>query len=183
MGNKFRLKIQYDQDNEGPREWDNLGTFVAWHRRYTVGDEQPSEDPEEYRKALPDDEIILNVFMYEHGNVSYSTAPFSCAWDSGQVGFIHCNPADEFAQGMEEEDIRKALAAEVETYSQWASGDVYGFILEEFIPAECGDPDHGEWETSDSCWGFYGTDWETNGMSEHIPEELHHLLDDAEVSV
>jgi len=182
MGNEFRIKIQHDSDSEGPREWDNLGTFVGWHRNYRIGDAQPSEDPEEYLKALPDDEIILNVYMYEHSGVAYSTSAFGCAWDSGQVGFIHCNPSSEIAQGMEEEAIKKALAAEVEVYSTWANGEVYGYTLEEFVPAACGDPTHGEWEHFDSCWGFYGMDWETNGMMDNFPGGLEYLLVDAEVT-
>jgi len=48
----YRLKIEHDCDPQSPREWDNLGTMVCWHRNYYLGDEQPSEDPQEYRLCL-----------------------------------------------------------------------------------------------------------------------------------
>lgn len=34
-----RMKIDYDQYAESPREWDNLGTMLCKHRRYNLGDE------------------------------------------------------------------------------------------------------------------------------------------------
>ena len=40
----------------------------------------------------------------------------------------------------------KALRQEVETYSQYLSGDVYGYEI------------HKHGEVVDSCWGFYGYD-------------------------
>lgn len=35
------LKIEQDEFDNNPREWDNLGTMVCWHRNYKLGDEQP----------------------------------------------------------------------------------------------------------------------------------------------
>ena len=40
------IKIAYDSDPINPRaEYDNAGKMVWWHRRYVLGDEQPSESP------------------------------------------------------------------------------------------------------------------------------------------
>ena len=50
-------------------------------------------------------------------------------------------------------------------YNQLLSGDVYGFITKNIQGDEL-----------DSCWGFYGTNPMSNGMSEHIAEEYHPLL-------
>lgn len=52
------IKLVADNDAESPREWDNVGTMVCWHRRYRLGDEQPDEEAKEYmreiaRKAVP----------------------------------------------------------------------------------------------------------------------------------
>jgi hypothetical protein len=179
---KYRLKIMQDNDGDGPREWDNLGTFAGWHRTYKIGDVQPSVDPLDYRAALPADEIVLPVYLMDHSGVAYSTEPFGCLWDSGQVGFIHCSPSNPEAEGMTPEAIEAVLTAEIATYSQWASGDVYGFQLEKWEPATCGDVSHGEWVDEDSCWGFYGTDWAENGIAEHLPDEAIPLLEDIEIS-
>jgi hypothetical protein len=40
------------------------------------------------------------------------------------------------------------MAGEVETYSQWANGEVYGYDVQDK-----------EGNSLDSCWGFYGIDY------------------------
>ncbi len=47
---------------------------------------------------------------------------------------------------------RKCLKAEIETYRQWAEGEVYGIII------TANHPDTEEETIIDSCYGFYG--WE-----------------------
>jgi len=38
----FEYRIIHDDFQlESPREWDDLGTMVCWHKRYNLGDEQP----------------------------------------------------------------------------------------------------------------------------------------------
>ena len=57
---KYRYKLIHDQDPMNPRECDNLGTMACWHRRYVLGDEQPSESPEEWicnMSGLDDDQL------------------------------------------------------------------------------------------------------------------------------
>jgi hypothetical protein len=34
----YKIKIVFDEDIWSPRDWDNLGTMVCWHRRYKLGD-------------------------------------------------------------------------------------------------------------------------------------------------
>ena len=43
-----RLSIYLDESPESPREWDNLGTMVCAHRRYSLGDEKADQD-DQYR--------------------------------------------------------------------------------------------------------------------------------------
>ncbi|MGA5019275.1 hypothetical protein ACPCAA_17885 [Streptomyces griseoincarnatus] len=45
------------------------------------------------------------------------------------------------------------IEAEMEEYEAWASGDVWGFIVEETDEPDADEP---EWEHVDSCFGFYG---------------------------
>lgn len=47
-----RVRIIADSDPESPREWENVGTMVCWHRRYNLGDQQPSESAGEYMQSL-----------------------------------------------------------------------------------------------------------------------------------
>ena len=48
-----RVRILVDDDPPNPRqEWDNATRMVCWHRRYNLGDEQPSETPHEWRQSM-----------------------------------------------------------------------------------------------------------------------------------
>ena len=50
-------KIYYDEDPLNPRkEWDHAATMVCWHRRYDLGDEQPTCEPGDYFRNMVDDE-------------------------------------------------------------------------------------------------------------------------------
>lgn len=55
------IKIYADHDAESPREWDNLGTMVCWHRRYTLGDEQPSGSPSDYLASLLREDVAQRL--------------------------------------------------------------------------------------------------------------------------
>jgi len=95
----IKYKIVQDDSPANPREEnDSSCTLVCWHRRYTLGDEQPKCDPEEYtvRKGCFDVTIpehpsykTLNLYLLDHSGLSINTGGFSCPWDSGCVGFVH----------------------------------------------------------------------------------------------
>jgi hypothetical protein len=52
---------------------------------------------------------------------------------------------EDFTDLGSEVDPYDVLRADVETYSQYVSGDVWGFVIED-----------AEGEEVDSCWGIYG---------------------------
>jgi hypothetical protein len=160
-GNEI-FRIITDDDPMDPRECDNLGVITTWHRRYTLGDIRPQEDPAEFIAGLPEGSVVLPVYMYDHSGLALSTSPFSCPWDSGQLGIIYATPERVEELGVAPEDVEKALRSEVETYGQYISGDVYGY--RKLLRSTCGTCGQTEEEELDSCWGFYGTDWEENGL-------------------
>ena len=175
----MRLRIVNDDCQDSPRAWDNMGTMACWHSRYTLGDEQPTEDPQEYIAALPKDSLVLPLYLYDHSGITMNTTGFSCGWDSGQVGIIYVTPEGIKAEGITREQAEANLRSEVEVYDLFIRGAVYGFIVEQEIGRdECG---HSEWEQTDSCFGFYGEDWENNGMKEHLPVEVLPQLENVEV--
>lgn len=163
----MRLIIGQDDDAQSPRElFENVGTMVCFHSRYTLGDEQPSCSPEEYLlemmqqrewrlhgKSVPDEiqlkhvqayidkhYFILPLYLYDHSGITMKITPFSCRWDSGQVGFIY---ADKDCKDYD--DMLAGLTSEVETYDKYLTGDVYFYQLED-----------SSGEVIDSCCGFYG---------------------------
>ncbi len=167
----FRIAIQLDdaRDNN-PREWDNLGTMVCWHRRYNLGDEQSLENlcaliEVSHRPGLTMDRLIdsaarkavmLPLYLYDHSGITMNTTGFSCAWDSGLVGFIYVSLEDvrkeygvkRVTQALRER-VSEQLKCEVSTYDDYLTGNVYSYQIEQ------------DNEIIGSCGGFLG-DYQTN---------------------
>jgi hypothetical protein len=153
VGNLY-VRIEQDTDAQDPRrEFDHLGTMVCWHRRYSLGDGKPDCEPSEFNPN--DHTVCLPLYLYDHSGITMSTTPFSCPWDSGQVGWIYIDAEkirNEYGVKRISKKLRARIAdylrAEVKEYDQFLTGEVYGFIVE----TEDG-------ENVDSCWGFYGAEY------------------------
>ena len=154
----FTIKIHPDEDAESPRtSCDNLGTMVCFHRRYNLGDKHDlrwqdfagwAEIEAHLWKAM-DAAVVLPLYLYDHSNITIRTTPFSCPWDSGQVGFIYVSKdamRKEYGKNITKERIANAtevLKGEVECYDTFLTGGYVGYVVED---------EHGE--HLDSCWGF-----------------------------
>lgn len=195
-----RIRILRDENPSNPRtEWDNVTIMICHHKRYTMGDmkaslEFPTGDFAGWsalaeaigKKYKP---IAMKpLYMYDHSGITISTTPFSCPWDSGQIGFVlvpgsqrkeqwpktlNPQPAEEVILAWAEQ----AIKTDVEVYDQYLRGDVYGFVVDEAVedPTRPGEQmidcdEEPVFDEGDSCWGFYGSDWKTNGMDDHIRE-------------
>jgi len=152
----FDIEIHFDECPESPREWDNLGHIVYWSDRYNLGDER-IYDVDEFLKEHKDD-IVLKVYAYIHSGIALRTAPFDCLpafhaqFDSGHSGFIYVSKEDvlkEYGNLSDEtiERVKNCLQGEIETFSKYLNGEVYGFIIK-----------IGE-NIIDSCWGFDDYDY------------------------
>jgi hypothetical protein len=172
---KFRIKIIQDSDPTSPREDDNLGTMICFHRRYNLGDKHDYQSISELKDK--NDVISLPLYLYDHGGITMSTSPFSCSWDSGQVGVIFVSKKrvrEEFGvkriSNKLQEKVINILKGEVETYDQYLTGDVYGYEICEVITCSEG---HEHENELDSCWGFYGSDYcmeEAEGIVKYYME-------------
>ena len=173
------IKISQDQA-ESPRDWDNLTKMVCFHSNYTIGDDNHDYNKddfgswEELRDAIESTEdpvVILPIYMYDHSGITIATTPFSCRFDSGQIGFIYVTHNSLDAAGLtvrnEEkwsdflERLTKSVIADVAIYDQYIRGDVYAFAIED----EDG-------LVLDSCGGFYGDSLEESGMKEYLTDYL-----------
>lgn len=167
--NGVTIDIYVDESPENPRDWDNLGVIVGWHRRYTIGDKHNHENPADFKDwAKSHPSIVLPVYMYDHSGIALSTSnscyPFNDMWDAGQVGYIFVEISkvkSEFnwhnLTRARIEKINKILQAELQEYAYYINGEVYGFINTCDV---CG-------EELDSCWGFFGSNWKENGLMEY----------------
>lgn len=160
----YTIGIRNDEDPMDPRkEWDNLGTMICLHRRYSLGDKHSYglEEALALEAQIPKrGGVVLPLYMYDHSGITISTSPFSCPWDSGKLGFIFVD-AEKIRKEYGWKRITKArrekievyLRSEVQTYDDYVTGNVYSYTVQ--------DP---EGETVDSCSGFYGYDHEKSGL-------------------
>lgn len=113
--------------------------------------------------------VALPVSMFDHSIIGYGVGhpgQFLGAypWDAGYVGLIYARDedikknflVDEVTDELRER-VRESLAGDVREYSDWASGECYGY--------ECYDKNG---NMVGSCWGFIGDDAETNGMFDDL---------------
>lgn len=159
---KKGVKIFIDEFSEDadPRDRDNLGTIACFHFRYKLGDETDLnasmfsnwEAAEDYLYKENNNKLImLPLYMYDHGGLLISVYPFSCPWDSGQIGYIYADYESVrkfFRVNYVTKKIRKLaeerLREEVRLYGLYLSGEVYYF----------------ETEDGYSCGGFLGYDFD-----------------------
>jgi len=138
--------MSYNEFN--PRiENHNLGKMWCWHRRYELGDADRSKyDTDnfsgwsEMKAAIMKDIkpiAILPLYLYDHSGITMSTRPFSCPWDSGQVGFIFFTRENLKDLGYKvacKSAVEKAIAcleAEVRDYDAYLCGEVEEYEYEE----------------------------------------------------
>ncbi|MFC1453673.1 hypothetical protein ACFLQL_00650 [Verrucomicrobiota bacterium] len=166
----YTIRIEQDEQPEDPRDWSNLGIMVCFHKRYTLGDETDLNSAmfngwEELKSHLIKKErakFIEPLYMYDHSGITISTTPFSCPWDSGQIGFIYTTSKlirEEYGHKSIDsirDLVSAVLASEVMIYDQYLTGDVCGYSIEK------------NEKDIDCCSGFYGAD-------EAIAEAKHNI--------
>ena len=174
----YKIKIREDEDTDSPDDWGDENLFLVYdHRQFTVKrkDFEP-QDIYENGLAYEKNYWIFPVEAYIHSGVSLRlfNGTKQCRWDSSVSGYI-------LASKSEFDNLETATnAAEglIETWNQYLSGEVYGYIIEKpnttyLISKEKFDrlkfendlatleqefDIEDEWEEVDSCWGYYGQD-------------------------
>lgn len=178
---KYELEIEQDCDPMNPRtEWDNLGTMICFHKGYNLGDKTDYkssnyESWDELKNAIIENEgevIILPLYLYDHSGITISTSPFSCRWDSGQIGYIFVSKDKIKKEGMDETKVEEYLKGEVTTYDQYLTGDVYRYAIYEIETCSLG---HTHKNYVEGCGGYYGEDEcreEAESVLRHLEKEV-----------
>ena len=159
-------RLTYESDD--PRDWDNMSTMYCFHNNYRLGDRPNDLKPDLYDSydqmvenhfnINEGEDIIVNLYLYSKGGLTIATIPFSCRWDSGQVGFAVITKETiikEFGDNSPDSraKARHNLQCEVNTYDQYLRGDVYGYRILNSEDIEL-----------DSCYGFFGDDHVKSGL-------------------
>jgi len=187
--NNYNLIVKQDQYPESPRKWDNLGTFIMQHRRCEFGDRLFETDDnsvsfkEDFKHHLNyvedcsiNNVIYLPVYMYDHSGITVSTTPFSCNWDSGQIGYIYATKEkirNEYNVKRISNKLKNTalsvLESEIKLLDNYLTGNMYCYEL------------YKDNNLIDSCCGFYGNDFKEQ-MKEGLPKKIHKLLEQTEVT-
>jgi hypothetical protein len=156
--NGYKVTIERDFDAERPFEGDEECFIVTTRNRYFEVEGPNGEYASDIGENLSEWEEEYDVFPLQaliHGGVHLSLASldhYYMGFDSGQIGFV-------VVKRDETPDTRKYAEGMVETWNQYLSGDVYGFIIED-----------GEGTDVDSCWGFYGLETVKQEAISAVPE-------------
>jgi hypothetical protein len=172
---KPRLVIEYDNDTESPRKWDNLGYFITSESKYTSPDKderlikividtgETARNLKEHIELIKesyddnDDKIIAiyPVTRYEHSGVSYQLGE-KHGFDYSNCGFYIVTKESQKVTGTSKGLFEKTIKAELEIYNKWFNGEVYSYILYDR-----------NGEIKDSCGGFY----DIEDIQEILPKE------------
>lgn len=154
----YRIQIFQDMDAENPFDQLDYVDIVGWHRRSnfntsTIFQSMEPRDVITYARQRRD--ILLPLFMYQHGNYIFSLQDFNDRWDSGQLGYlyIHRKAAlrwffGEQAQVMTRKRLDKIIAIlekELQWYTNYINGEVYMTVITSDTGEEL------------SCFGGYDT--------------------------
>ena len=145
LSNNKRICIEQDDNPENPREYidDSMPKMVCFHKNYNLGDKHQFKTPDEFKRYIANGNFhSMPLYLYDHSGLTMATTPFSCPWDSGQVGIIYI----EKSKIVDEKEAHKIMVNDVKIYDQYLRGAVYGYTLYEND------------NTLDSCWGFYDLD-------------------------
>jgi hypothetical protein len=150
LGNGAVVRVYASRFVDNPRDFaDRLSTMWCWHHRYDLSgrkDRRDSRRPkphhyegwEELGKAIERDikpVVMRPVYLYDHSALALSTTPFSCPWDSGQVGFIFFERDKLKAFGAKiatkkvKERMLRYLQADIAEYSAYLNNEVYEWKL------------------------------------------------------
>lgn len=128
---------------------DMLGYDLAWkiHDKYNNVRDFMVDVAERMNKL---GYVLFPVAKHEHGNIIYELGTAS-GWDSGTVGVIFAKKEKIYewfnvkkVTGKVLEQVERNFESELDTYTKYVNGEVYGYIVEDLIENEV-----------DSVWGFY----------------------------
>ena len=175
-GITLEITEDYSYD-DNPRNNDNLGTMICFHRNYRIGDKNDFASYSDFNDWLKNNKqnikCILPVYLLDHSGLSVSVYDFNDRWDSGQIGYIFCTSEDVEKFGyshLNKHELSKILIQEIKDYDDYISGAnvYYQFRLT--------DEDD---NVIDAMTGFLGNNTESmlKEMKEYVEQNYHFLFD------
>jgi hypothetical protein len=141
MKYEYELIVERHSYPDNPRDCDwqeNDTKMVCFHPQYKLGDkhsyrQEDYESWEELENAIMQKENVAKIsplYLYDHGAITIRTRPFSCSWDSGQVGFVYITQQSSIDCGYEG-SLDELIEQEVNRYDCYLTGNVYRYSIYE----------------------------------------------------
>lgn len=165
----YAINVMHEEcidEYDNPRESEPIGTMVCFGQNHGLGDKHNynSEDYsgwEAMQLQIRKDHNVIEIrplYIYDHSGITISHTPFSCRWDSCQIGW-HFLAAADYKKAMlikriskeAKERTSEILDIELKNYDDYIRGEVYW--------VEITGPNMDE-----SCHGFLGDDFEVSGL-------------------
>lgn len=157
---RVRLEVQQDQQDSNPRTNQdcNLANVITpTQQRYIDIDENggPLQEGWDYFSVRPDSEkLFARWALMAHGVTVVVHNPHDGAWG---LWYVMPDKMAEVGEGVTPEQI---IEGEFREYQAWASGEVYGHVIEKRTHwTSEDDQEMDTWEHVDSCWGYIGREY------------------------
>lgn len=174
----FEIEIIYDECPQNPMEdFDHLGTMVNYvnghyygknvdnysnkeDMLYAIADLNESEDEyyhSHYFKRDFDPEEYLLKKIAKHSFYVDDDGLFSYVSKDDVRQEWKCKTR---ISAKVKKSVLSCLRGEIDTLNAWGNGEVFGYQIHDIS------------SDIDSCWGFYGEDFEKNGLMEYAKNAI-----------
>lgn len=160
------------EDEDAVANWEE-----EWSNKHGYPEDDPLIDTWGVEKFLEQEAEVSPLYLYDHSGITIRTTPFSCRWDSGQVGFalVYKSQIEKGWGTLENwrETANRIIEGEIKDYDDYLTGNCFGFrVLKDD-------------EEVDSCWGYLGSP-EDSGVIEDAKRSADYTIEqlakeDAEV--
>lgn len=183
----------HDEDASDPiEEFDNGGLVVFDRSKKHDGDRPEIDEFKRLIRQHPG--LIVTIHLHEYGGSLYKVAagPLTVAdtkrvkspqfYNCDQTGKHDPTPHAEIALAdasgyyiipEDATDPAKYAAAQMEAYTNWANGEVYGTWCWRYTRPDTGSPWQLDESSRDSeCWGFIGSDYAASERDDRVAEAI-----------
>lgn len=158
------IEVVHDEAAENPRmARDCVSKIVALHRRYNFPNDANIRTQDfdgwdaierHLRKKLGA-KVLTPIYLYDHSGLAISPMPFSCPWDSGQIGFAYVDKEGAALLGTNRKaKLERAMLLELKEWGAYVAGEVYTYKNED---DEWGSTYYGDPKTSGLFEDAFGT--------------------------
>jgi hypothetical protein len=165
----YDIEIGYDDLCESPikDEYCSLPDFVTWHRHYELGNMKFADKESFLNFAKTNKCRIYPLYLYDHSGLTISLSPFSCPWDSGQVGWVMLQSKkvrEWFGVKRLSKKIwnlaEESVKVTVEMYDDYLRGNCYWYQVLK------------DGDVVDSCGGFIGDTKEVIESAQAVIDDI-----------